>query len=98
MTFVVLLWCHGGKGRPFDTISDDLTRFPNAYALNYLENHHKRLFEASTLIKTEQELKDWTSSILFPTVTANSPLLVPVEIAKTALGWSNFNYISGENE
>lgn len=95
--FVVILWYHGEKGRPFDTISDKSTSLPNAYALEYLETNHKNICEASTLVKTAEDLKNWTSSTLLSTVTANSPLFVPISVAKSELGWTDFHFV-GEKD
>lgn len=93
MNYYIVLWYHGPRGRPFDTISDDFTHLPCAYSLNYLQEHHFKLFHAATQVHSAQELTEWTSSRLFPTVTRNSPLLVPVDIAESQLGWKHFHFV-----
>ena len=91
-THVIVLWYHGAKGRPFETLTDPQTHKPLAYSLNYLQEHHFKLFHAATYVKTAHELESWTNSVLFPTVTKNSPLLVPTNLAREQFGWSDFSY------
>lgn len=97
-THVVVLWYHGARGRPFETLTDPDSRNPIAYSLNYLQKHHFRLFNASTRVSNSLELKSWTESILFPTVTKEKPLLVPLDLARSEFGWTDFKFHDGGAE
>ena len=96
--YVVILWYHGPKGRPFDTISHAENHLPNAYSLNFLQEYHFPLLHASTLVHTEEELRSWTASRLFPTVTRKNPLLVPLPLARKVLGWHDFHFVKVPEE
>lgn len=85
----IVVWSNQkGRGRALETMTTDDSTMPIVFPTAYLKK--KREWSLATFVSTSEEVFD-----LLPKSTRRSPLIIPMPIAKSALGWENF-YIPTE--
>lgn len=99
---VVVAWANpaflsGRSQRVFETISKAGSRNPVAWRLSYLETKWSGLLPAAYKVFSEDDLRSWMSEPLLGTCSRQSPLLVPLPIARSVLGWQEFDVWDGEH-
>lgn len=92
---VVVLWANHSSphGRPFETMTRSEDRIPLAWSLDFLQKKYSSLLKDAYLVLSRADFDSWTSQPLLSTVTREKPLLVPVPIAREALGWQFFDVL-----
>lgn len=76
------------QSRALETMTSESSRYPMAFPIKSLTSN--RSWKNATLAHSKEEVFD-----LIQKTERTRPLLVPLAIAKTALGWDNF-YIPSE--
>ncbi len=85
----IVVWSNPkGRGRALETMTTEDSTMPIVFPTAYLKK--KREWRQAKFVNNFQEVFD-----LLPKSTRNSPLIVPMPVAKSALGWENF-YIPTE--
>lgn len=80
----IVVWSnHKGRGRALETMTTDDSTMPIVFPASYLKR--KREWSSATFVTTTQQVFD-----LLPKSTKSSPLIIPMPIAKSALGWESF--------
>ncbi len=80
----IVVWTNPkGRGRALETMTTDDSTIPIVFPTAYLKK--KREWANATFVSSTQEVFD-----LLPKSTRRSPLIIPMPIAKSALGWENF--------
>lgn len=92
--FVVVIWANSGtdSGRPFETMTKHNSRRPVAWRLSYLQGKYAAALPSAHLVFSEEDLRSWMSPPLYATSTRNSPLLLPLSLARSVLGWQEFDF------
>jgi hypothetical protein len=76
------------QSRALETMTSENSRYPMAFPLASLKRN--RSWANATIAKTKEEVFE-----LIQKAERTKPLLVPLSVAKVALGWENF-YIPSE--
>lgn len=71
------------QSRALETMTSDNSRFPMAFPLRSLTKN--RSWNNAKIAKSTKDVFD-----LIPTTERTRPLLIPLSVAKAALGWENF--------
>jgi hypothetical protein len=76
------------QSRALETMTSENSRYPMAFPIKSLTSN--RSWSKATLARTNEEVFE-----LIQKTERTCPLLIPLSLAKTALGWENF-YIPTE--
>lgn len=100
---VVVVWANfvgdeSNQARPFQTIMKSGSRKPVAWRLSVLQERYSGLLPSAHLVFSEADLRSWMSPPLFLTCTRQSPLLVPVSLARSVLAWYEFDVWDEEHD
>jgi hypothetical protein len=92
--YVVVIWANASSegGRPFETMTKQGSRLPVAWRLDFLQGKYSGALPDAHLVFSEADLRSWMSPPLYMTSTKNSPLLLPIPLARSVLGWQDFDY------
>lgn len=90
---VIVLWsnAHSENGRPFETLTRPHSSIPLAWQESFLQNKFSSLLPSVYTVFSDDDLRSWMSPPLAGTVTREHPLLVPIHIARSVLGWHDFD-------
>lgn len=77
-----------GRNRALETMTSENSSFPMAFPLKSLTKN--RSWKGSPTVRSSDELLD-----CLPLSTRSKPIIVPLPLAKTSLGWEDF-YIPSE--
>lgn len=96
--FVVVIWANTSSegGRPFETMTKANSRLPVAWRLSYLQGKFSAALPSAHLVFSEADLRSWMSPPLYVTSTRQSPLLLPLSLARSVLGWQDFDFWEGD--
>ena len=93
---VVVVWANLSdksdfRGRPFETLTKSNSRKPLAWRLSYLQGKYSGLLPSAYLVLDESDLRSWMSPPLYGSSSREKPLLVPLSLARSVLGWHEFD-------
>lgn len=96
--FVVVIWANQNSegGRPFETMTKANSRLPVAWRLSLLQTKFAAALPSAHLIFSEEDLRSWMVPPLYATSSRQSPLLLPVSLARSVLGWQEFDFWVGD--
>jgi hypothetical protein len=97
LVFVVWSNTQNAQGRPFETMTKQGSRLPVAWRLSYLKEKYSGLYPQSHLVFSEDDLRSWMNPPLRGIINRNSPLLIPVEYAKSVLAWNEYDVWEGDH-
>jgi hypothetical protein len=92
--YVVVIWANASSegGRPFETMMKANSRNPVAWRLDFLQGKYAASMPSAHVIFSEDDLRSWMSPPLYATSTRESPLLLPIALARSVLGWQDFDF------
>jgi hypothetical protein len=76
------------QSRRLETMTNPRSKYPMAFPISYLTSHHD--WKAFKVVKSAQDIDS-----LITKTSRKSPILVPLPLAKSYLGWDEF-YIPTE--
>ena len=99
---VVVVWANpaylsGSSERVFETISKQGSRFPVVWRHSYLKTKYAGLLPAAYTVFSDEDLRSWMCQPLLGTCSRQNPLLVPLPIVRSVLGWQDFDVWEGEH-
>lgn len=93
---VVLIWANlseksVSRGRPYETMTKHRSFNPVAWRLSFLRGKYSGMLVGLTLLKSEEDVKEHLSLPRISEYSRENPLLVPVSLARSVLGWQEFD-------
>ena len=94
--YAVLIWYNSTapNGRPFETLTRDGN--PVAWEISHLQRRYSDLLSQAHFVFSAEDLHSWISPTRRATITKQRPLLVPLSLTRTYLGWTHFHFIDAE--
>lgn len=93
---VVIVWANlseksVSRGRPYETMTKHGSWNPVAWRLSFLRGKYSGLLQDLTVLKSEDEVKEHLSLPKVSDYSRSNPVLVPVSLARSVLGWNEFD-------
>lgn len=87
----IVVWKNqNGRSRFLETMTSENSTFPMAFPIELLQKN--KSWSRATLVRQDEDL-----FLKIPETDRESPLIVPLTVAQSALGWEDF-YIPTEYE